>query len=157
MDNDKTLYFGIVGWDQLFSKITQVVEYTKLSDDENSPVRKVGGIAEYTNAERELPEIRFGQTVYGIDVSAGALPNSGIKEFEIPNYNSNYTYWIGGDSIAINPASKEVISINTASGYDWVTALIKDNKIQLMTSGNFETDGFTRTSIILKYVKTVIN
>ena len=153
---DKMLYLYIATWDQVFSKITQVVEYTKLSDDENSPVRKVGGVAEYTSTEKELPETRFGQTVYAINVSGGALPNSSIKELLIPNYNPNYTYWIGGDSIAINPVNKETITINSAAGYDWVTAQIKNDKIQIMTSSNFETDGFTKTSIILKYVKTVI-
>ena len=91
-----------------------------------------------------------------IDASSPSLIEYSIKELLIPNYNPNYTYWIGGDSIAINPVNKETITINSAAGYDWVTAQVKNDKIQIMTSGNFETDGFTKTSIILKYVKIVI-
>ncbi len=97
---------------------------------------------------------RNGKEVFGIEVDCGALPNATSKTIDIPNYNSNYTYWIDTSNSYASVASKASIMPlpNIASSpYHVLIDIQQSSKIRIIDYYNYT--GFTITKVVLNYTK----
>jgi len=96
---------------------------------------------------------RGGKEVFGIEVDCGALPNSTTKLTPIPNYNSNFNYWIDTSKSYSKDSVKHVIPLPNVAGspYHILADILPEDKIRIITSANYT--GFTTTKITLNYTK----
>lgn len=129
-----------------------ILEYTKASDTASSPVALVGSSYNISSNEYVLPYTRNGKTVYGMEVYVGNLPNATTKLIDIPNYNSEYIYWIDTVNTWYKSATK---TIPSAIVYNSTTLLCTDidqtNKIRILATYNASL--YTNCKVVLNYTK----
>ena len=158
VDYSKNLIVSIGNWSGTFTRVFYTFEYTKLSDTPTSGVATTPGCYEISSSEAKTNKVRFGYPVYTKEMDIGTMPNSGLAQYDIPDYDSGYDYWIGDGCVTKNSTTGHILSFPMSDDQDYINAYVDNStgKVALLTSSPFGTDGFTKTRIVLEYIKAKI-
>jgi len=101
--------------------------------------------------EYVLGHTRGGQTVYGIEIDVGLLPNISTSVTAITGYNALYTYWVSSESYASDGTTTIMLPYPDISVNDMISVNLSAGNINITTAS--ATWAAFSGKIVLNYTK----